>query len=174
MTLVVDASVAVGAGGSGKLKPACKPCRDFLLTILHDGHRLAWSAPIAAEWKNHAASFARGWRVQMFARRKVSLITPPEIPGLRKRIAGALATAKERAAADKDHHLLLTALESDRTIATLDEAVRTLFARACGAVVEVRAVVWVNPNHAEERPLKWLAEGAPAEQFRTLARFTGR
>lgn len=170
-TLVIDASVALGAGGGEKVKPACRPCRDFLISVLEGVHQLSWSAPIAAEWKKHAASFARHWRVQMFARRRVIRTAAPEVPGLRVRIAEALANSKERAAAEKDHHLLLAALDSDRTIASLDETVRALFSKACKSAQEVRGIVWVNPDDTTESPLDWLAKDAPAEAHRLLQNF---
>lgn len=170
-SLAIDASIAVGAGGMEKVKPASRQCRDFLIEALNSGHRLTWTNPIAAEWKKHAAGFARRWRVEMFGRRRVDRRSAPEVQGLCKRITSALKTPAERTAAAKDCHLLYAALDSDKRIASLDDLVRRLFARACPAAKEIRPLVWVNPNHDSEQPVEWLREGSPAEPQRTLERF---
>lgn len=68
----------------------------------------------------------------------------------------------------KDACLVEAALVTDRTVASLDERVRSLFHRATDRVGELRAIVWINPELQEETPLLWLERGAPAEAERML------
>ena len=169
--LVIDASVACGAGSGATPKPPSKASREFLMEVRDSGHFLILTDSISAEWKDHAAKFARTWRTSMFAKKRVEKIDIPAFPGLQKRIRNALANDGEREAADKDHHLLLAALHSDQTIASLDDTVRRLFARVCPAAAEVCNVVWVNPDKEDETPLDWLRDDAPADHARKLAQF---
>ena len=68
----------------------------------------------------------------------------------------------------KDACLIEAALATDRTVASLDESVRSLFRRAAGQVGELRAIVWVNPELEEDEPIPWLERGALAEPDRML------
>ncbi len=68
----------------------------------------------------------------------------------------------------KDFHLLEAALVTDRTVIALDEIVRALFGTACQTMGQIKSVVWVNPDKAEEQPLVWLEEGAEPEPHRQL------
>ncbi len=72
----------------------------------------------------------------------------------------------------KDFHLLEAALETDKTVISLDQTVRTLFAQAAQQVGEIRDVVWVNPDRTvEEQPIVWLQNGAPNEAHRQLSAY---
>jgi hypothetical protein len=90
---------------------------------------------------------------------------------MRDRILGALATERMREAAAKDCHLIEAALDSDRTVTSLDDTVRELLAHACDAAAELRDIVWVNPNHPRETPIEWLRDDAPSQAERTLVEF---
>jgi len=72
----------------------------------------------------------------------------------------------------KDFHLLGAALATDKTIISLDETVRELFARATQQVGEIRGIIWVNPDRTtEEQPIAWLRNGAPPEAHRQLSAY---
>ena len=68
----------------------------------------------------------------------------------------------------KDACLIETALATDRTVASLDERVRSLFRQATDQVGALRAIVWVNPELEADEPIPWLERGAPAERERML------
>ena len=157
--LVVDASVA-GEPSKG--------CRAFLEAVLELCHYIVMTPKIADEWKRHARRFARKWRVRMEARKKVQRIGSTENATLRAKIESKALRRKDREAMLKDVHLLEAAIATDRSIISLDEAARLLFADASKTISEIRNIVWVNPEKPDERPIVWLEEGANPDQERML------
>lgn len=172
--IVIDASVARAAGGEDAVHPLPKQCRDFLKTTLAVGHRAVLTPPVSAEWKKHESMFARQWRFTMMARKRLLLVNPPEDTALREAIEEAAETERGRRAMLKDTHLVEAARETDRTVVSLDDAVRGLFAAASGRVRELRSIVWANPRHEDEGCTVWLAAGAPAERRRQLGSWAPR
>ncbi|XXX76695.1 hypothetical protein WMF30_54505 [Sorangium sp. So ce134] len=68
----------------------------------------------------------------------------------------------------KDVHLIEAAQAADRTILSLDDAARGLFAGASRQVRALRTIVWVNPGSEGDRARAWLAAGAPPEAAHRL------
>lgn len=169
--LVVDASVARAAGGEDAVFPLSKQCRDFLKTTLSVCHRVVLTRAVRDEWKKHESGFARQWRTAMMARKKLILDDAAEDSSLREAIEEAAATEKGRRAMLKDVHLIEAAQATDRTVISLDDVVRALFAGAASRVRALRSVVWANPRHEAEGCLAWLTEGAPRERHRQLGAF---
>ena len=104
----------------------------------------------------------------MFARRKVRYVEIVEDNILREKVLRTANNADERQELLDDLLLIEAALATDRTVASLDESVRSLFRRAAGRVGELRAIVWVNPELEEDEPIPWLERGALAEPDRML------
>lgn len=104
----------------------------------------------------------------MFARKKAELIDSAEDWVLRGKIDQASPNDKARAAMLKDTHLLEAALVTDEVVVALDETVRALFIEAAISVGEIRNVVWINPDKADEEPLPWLEGGAKPDKKRLL------
>lgn len=96
------------------------------------------------------------------------MIGSAEDQALRSKIDQASHNEKGRAAMLKDVHLLEAALVTDEIIVALDETVRALFIEAAISVGEIRNVVWVNPDLADEEPLRWLEDGAKSDKLRFL------
>ena len=114
--------------------------------------------------------FAFEWRVSMDARKKIERINPPENEELQDKVTNTASDEDEIEAMEKDFHLLQAALATDRTVISLDETIRGLFKRASQQVGEIRNIIWVNPDRtAEEQPIAWLQNGAPAEAERRLS-----
>ena len=166
--LVIDTDVAQSSGSEEATYPRAKHCRDFLQKVLCLSHDVVMTLEISNEWKRHRSSFARGWRVSMDARRKVCRVDAPADEELRHKIEQTAIDEDEIEVMQKDFHLLEAALATDRTIVSLDEISRELFARAAQRVGEIRDIVWVNPEHTEEEPFDWLKKGAPPEEHRKL------
>ncbi|WP_437743053.1 hypothetical protein WMF39_47370 [Sorangium sp. So ce1504] len=161
--LVIDASVARAAGGAGATYPLSKQCRDALKTVLDVCHRAVMPSAIREEWNKHQSVFATQWRVAMVARKKLLLEDVPADPSLRREIETAPATEPGREAMLKDVHLVEAAQAADRTILSLDDTARGLFAGASRRVRALRTIVWVNPGAEGDRALAWLEAGAPPE-----------
>ena len=69
-------------------------------------------------------------------------------------------------------HLIEAALETDKTIISLDETVRMLYAQVSQQVGEIRDIIWVNPERTtEEQPITWLKNGALPEVHRQLSAY---
>ena len=168
--LIIDADVAGASGSKTPPGPTAKHCRDFLNTVLSLSHRVVMTAKIRDEWKRHASPFARRWRVSMDARRKVDrIIEPQENESLCTKIVNTARSERQRENIEKDFHLLQAALATDQTVISLDGTIRRLFGRASLQVGEIRGIIWVNPDKAEEQPIAWLQNGAPPEAHRRLS-----
>jgi hypothetical protein len=166
--LVIDASVARAAGGEDAVHPLPKRCRDFLKTTLATGHLAVLTPPVSTEWKKHESAFARQWRFAMMARKRLLLVDPPEDGALRDALEDAAETERGRRAMLKDAHLVEAVRDTDRTVASLDDVVRGLFAAASGRIRVLRTIVWANPRHEAEGCTAWLEAGAPPEEHRQL------
>ncbi|MBI5015412.1 MAG: hypothetical protein HZB55_07960 [Deltaproteobacteria bacterium] len=166
--LVIDASVARSAGGPTATEPRSKACREFLLSVLSICHQVVMTPEIADEWKRHQSSFARSWRVQMEGRKKVFRPGGTQDESLLQHCERTFQDPGDQEAAAKDLHLLDAALATDRTIASLDEAAKGLFATLSELARNVAAINWVNPERPEEHVIAWLAAGAQREQGRQL------
>jgi hypothetical protein len=167
-SLIIDASIAHAAGPESATHPTAKHCRDFLLAVLDVCHRITVSAAIEEEWNEHQSGFARRWRRSMFAKKKIDRIEVGADEKLRARLEASAATDRQAAAMLKDVHLIEAAVAAEQRVVALDEVVRNLFREAAPSVAPLRGIVWVNPDKEEERPLEWLAAGAPGDRFRQL------
>lgn len=166
--LVIDASVARASGGEGATHPTSKRCRDFLTAVRRICHRVVMTPEIGREWKEHQSNFTRQWRVSMQARRKVYRVDVALNDMLYDKVKQEAANDNVREAMVNDLHLIEAALITDRTVVSLDENARHLFAQAAQKVGELRNVAWVNPDAADEQPIRWLEEGARPEKNRQL------
>ncbi|MEW6378446.1 MAG: hypothetical protein AB1611_02430 [bacterium] len=166
--LVIDASVARSAGGDEATNLQSQCCRNFLQSILDICHRMVMTPQIISEWNRHQSNFARMWRVSMMARRKVDFLNDIQNSELSEKIKLVAVKENDVEAMLKDFHLIEAALASERTIISLDEIVKKLFAAASGSIGELKNVVWVNPAKEDEHPIIWLQDGAKAEKDRQL------
>ena len=158
--LVIDASVALKAGSSEIPKMPSKLCRDFLHAVLRGGHSVAFTDKIKTEWNDHAARFARSWKVQMMGRKRVILLVGAAIPGLERRALATTTLQSAKEAIQKDLHLIYAALEADRLIISLDQKIRMLFTAAKVTVAELTEIGWVNPDQDTIDVIQWLENGA--------------
>ncbi len=171
--LVIDASVAGSAGGGESTFPTSKHCRDFLRAVLAVCHRIIMTREVADEWKAHQSNFSSQWRVSMAARKKVLRLANTPDAGLHAQIQRIAPNQKDAEAMLKDSHLITAALITDRTVISLDETARGLFALTARRVGALKNIVWVNPAHVEEQPIVWLERGATPEKERLLRFRTG-
>ena len=75
---------------------------------------------------------------------------------------------KAKEAMLKDFRLLEAAIATDRTVISLDNTVRNLFAAAAEKVGEIGNIVWVNPTETDQNPIEWLEKGAKREKKHLL------
>lgn len=174
--LVIDASIARAAGPEDATAPTSKQCRDLLVAVLESIHRLTMTPEIQQEWNKHQGRFAIGWRVAMDRKNKIQEIPSPGNADLRDKVTSLIGQkiGKTRVTQEicsimlKDCVLLEAALQSGKSILSLDEKVRFHFSVATENIGEIREIVWVNPDKAEENAIAWLEAGANPEEHRQL------
>lgn len=135
-------------------------------------HRLVLSDLSAGEWDRHQSALGRQWRQQMNSMGKIVA------PRLRRnaqttadRILATVTDEGARSLMQKDMHLVTAALATDLIVVSVDDAARGHFARASGAVDEVKKICWVNPLEDSEEVVAWLENGAPVERRWLLPAF---
>lgn len=170
--LVIDADVAQSSGSDTATDIRAVNCRDFLITVREQHHKVVMTERISDEWKRHQSRFARRWRLSMEARKKVERIKTQNRDDIQNKIIDTTDNENEIDNMQKDYHLIQAALETDKTIISLDETVRGLFAFASKQVGEIQNIIWVNPDYTEEeQPITWLKNGAPPEAHRQLSAY---
>ena len=171
--LVIDTDVAQASGDENATDPRAINCRDCLMEVMANNHKIVMTRKISDEWKRHQSRFALEWRTSMDARRRVERINPPEDDVLQGNIINVSDDEDEFEVMQKDIHLLEAALETDKTVISLDDTVRTLFAMASQQVSTIRMIIWVNPERTvDEKPIEWLQNGAPSEAHRQLSAYS--
>ena len=165
---MIDADVASAAGGEHAVHPRSVHCRDYLEAVLANDHRLVITREISDEWARHQSNFSRSWRRRMYARKSVFALNVDASTSVVTRLKHVKCTEKERDAMLNDVHLIDAALATDGTVTSLDDKARTIFARASQSVVDLRSIVWANPDRPAEDPIGWLQRGAKPERERML------
>jgi hypothetical protein len=168
--LVIDTSVARGAGGEDAVHPQSKDCRDFLLAVLSVCHKIVVNPEMKKEWDGHESKFFRKWRVQMVAKGNFIFIDKDDesFLDIKAQIESLAKTYENREAMEKDCFLLELALAHDKIVISNDEKVRNLFQEISAQVIGIRGVNWINPIKPEETPIDWLKDGACLEHKRSL------
>ncbi|MDE0481355.1 MAG: hypothetical protein OXI67_02130 [Candidatus Poribacteria bacterium] len=168
--IVVNASVARAAGGEDATAFVSINCTEFLESFRDQTpHHIVMTLELSEEWDEHQSNFAAAWLANMIATKRFHYIELSQNRTLHEKIEATAPEEKDINALLKDFHLLGAALAADKTIISLDETVRELFARATQQVSEIRDIIWVNPERTmEEQPITWLQIGAPPEVPRQL------
>lgn len=106
----------------------------------------------------------------MASRRRVIFDDVPPSNKMRREIERVAATNPgEIEILRKDFHLIEAAIATDRTVVSLDEAVKRLFRTAAlSSVTAIEKIVWVNPTNTAEDSVAWLQKGAKPENTRML------
>ena len=167
--IVVNASVARAAGGAGATAPVSINCTEFFETFRGESsYYVVMTHELSEEWDEHQSNFAAEWLGNMIATKRFRYIELPENKALYNEIEATAVREEDINAMLKDFHLLGAALATDQIIISRDEVIRGLFARASQQVREIRDIIWVNPDRAEEHPIAWLQNGAQPEAHRRL------
>lgn len=171
--IVVNASVARAAGGEDATASVSINCTEFLETFRDQtSHHIVMALELSEEWDEHQSNFAAAWLANMIATKRFHYIQLPQNRILHEKIEATASQQKDINAMLKDFHLLGAALATDKTIISLDETIRTLFAQTSQQVSEIRDIIWVNPERTtEEQPIAWLQSGAPPEAHRQLSAY---
>lgn len=133
--LAIDASVLRSAGDK---QGHSSHCAALLTAVLEICHRAAFSSEIKAEWDKHQSRFSVKWRAAMVARKKM---IPLDMPAPQNSIMAQIQahpglSGVDRAALEKDAHMLAAAMASSHVIVTGDRILKTLTDGALGLPLE--------------------------------------
>jgi hypothetical protein len=158
--LVVDASLA----GRGSHET-----REVLRVILEETrHAAAFDPKLAEEWSDHETLFSYRWRASMRSRRRIVTLQDLSALPWEKRLKRLNLRPTQRAALEKDLHLIRAAVATDETILSRDRKALALFCQACTGLVDLGRIIWANPDRPEECVLDWLRAGAKPEESRQI------
>ena len=171
--LVIDADVARAAGGEKATAIVSVNCTHFLQTFQNDTtHHIVMTTKLSKEWEKHQSNYTTAWLANMIATKRFHVIKLSDNQLLYNKIFVLSNPESEINEMLKDIHLLEIALITDKTIISLDETVRKLFAKASNQVGEIKSIIWVNPVKIEsEQAIDWLKAGAPFESHRQLSEY---
>ena len=170
--IVIDVSVARGAGTSGKPQP--EACRQALAAVRDFGHRVAMSNEVQGEWmklwngqngmpRPYASLIAIQWLKDMRSSGKVDDIVLEKNSALRQRCLLGLQQNHQFAPSvepvTKDFHLAETALKSDKRVLSLDHRMFNHLHNLQEIANEVCQVMWVDP--VINPTVVWLKDEAP-------------
>jgi len=156
------------AGGEDAQATRSKQCRDLLKTVKDTDYGVVLTAMISEEWRKHQSRFARTWLVSMYAKRKVYHADAPVNQQLRSKVEQATEEEQKRNVMLKDFHLIEAALQTDKTVISVDETVRLCFHTVAQRVHILKHIIWVNPCKDDGLCIEWLHNGAESEQKRLL------
>ena len=168
--LVIDASIALAAGGFESKHPTGTMCREVLTRVLGICHRMAFGERMKDEWNRHQSAFSGTWLVKMMSMNKLVFVDDEPFIAHLETIQRHGADPGLVVVMTKDAHLLTAAIRADQRILSLDDKIRNHFGGKLRDHEEVKALVWVNPVIPDEDAIGWLNDGAPLDARRTLCR----
>jgi hypothetical protein len=168
--IIIDASIARSCGAETATYPTSARCRDFLSSVRSCQHSIVMTPDIQAEWNKHQSRFAREWLFRMARQSRIWFENSAldQQRNLSEQIGAVAKGNVELAIMNKDLLLLEAALKTDSLVTSLDEKARNPFTRVAKFIPEIQQIVWVNPDKPEEKPIDWLRDGAPADDWRML------
>lgn len=175
-SIVVDASIACSCGERGPQihELRGKAVRDFLNAMLFETeHHAVMTKEIGHEWNNHSHLFARKWRLWMDGKRRIDHLNIIPNQRLKGKIEVIDCSDSDLQFMLKDLRLIDAATGADNTVASLDETVRELYAKASTNIEELKNIAWINPTNVDEEPILWLISGAKHEDERLLRFYPG-
>ena len=159
--LVIDACIACSMGERNENG---KHCREFMTDAFlnNTNHEVVISKDIKKEWYTHGKNiYATTWLSSMQARKRVFHVKENcEDAFLRQEINALSTLPVQIEAMLKDVILLEAAIKTDRSVISMDQKARRLFAGACVCIGYIRDIQWANPCIPEEDAISWLRDGA--------------
>lgn len=132
-------------------------------------HRIVFSQEALEEWGRHESRFARQWRKEMVARRRVIFLADEAVnEAFREALSQVSLPDRARRALVKDAHLAEAADATDRIIISRDETVRSHFRSVCSDLPLLKEILWANPEIETEEVVTWIRAGARMERMRKL------
>ena len=145
LVLVVDASVARGAGHEKATAVCGVACRRILTEIKGHSHKAFFSTAIRNEWNKHQSNYSRTWRASMMARRRIVMIDPPKFTLFHTLVQDATIDNGKKVAISKDGHLIDAAVFADKRLVTLDKKLKEYIDLVLVANPNILNIIWIYP-----------------------------
>lgn len=153
--IVVDACVLRAAGTTDA--PMSSRCRAFLEKLRVSDHSVGVSPPILTEWVKHASRWSHRWRLRMTDLGKIRDVKWVRNNDLRRAIRTYLDESSQESA-EKDAHLIETALQLDEVVVSTDSTARGLFRQIASQMPSVARITWLHPVEAHSECCSYLDE----------------
>jgi hypothetical protein len=168
MKFVVDACIACSMGAPETTDPISKNCRDVLMHIFTQSHKIVVSDHLFDEYQRNASRFFNDWFLTMLWKKRVEDVNGCENLKLRQRIKKRICDnhndEEEQKAIIaivlKDVHLLESALITDNFIISNDNKCKNHLIRLIKSDEEklgIAIIIWVI---ADEKLIEWFENGA--------------
>ncbi|MBX3270663.1 MAG: hypothetical protein KF729_10395 [Sandaracinaceae bacterium] len=157
MRLVIDTNVLRGASRTAGATPPGSTLREVLATVLGICHRAVVSPQLAREYRQPASTYGERWLSAMHRKGKVASVDAKETKRARRwKQSPALVSDAQRAALEKDLHLVLAAMEADGVVVSCETNVRDLL-RKVMTEEDVANLGWAL---VDSKTVAWLTSGA--------------
>lgn len=160
MRLVVDVNIVHSSGGITAIHSTALKCREVLLTIYENQHKIVISSDLRHECVRHATPFSVSWYYQMKRNNLIEDIHDVRDETLREKILGCFPSDSVKKKVKKDIHLIEAALKTDKKILSNDQKERKKYCHASSSVTELNAIIWVNHLKNHDQVVNWLRCGA--------------
>ena len=155
--LVIDANVLRGASRTAGADPPGSTLRAVLVAVLTICHRAVTSPQLEREYATHASAFGTRWLSAMQRKGKVGGVLAAETKRARRwKQSAALTSPKQKAALEKDLHLVLAAMEADGVVVSCETHVRDLLRR----VMTPEDMAHIGWALVDDHTVAWLEGGA--------------
>lgn len=139
-SFIVDADIARSAGLS--VHPVSKGSRETLDGILKNEHEAKFCKTLLGEWKKHRSNYASTWFTSMFSKKCILIIEHKNQTKLL--IQNSTLTENEKAIADKDSHVVDSALSGNSIIISNDITARAAFSNLATQHKSLSVLYWAH------------------------------
>lgn len=169
--LVLDASLSLGSNDL-MFNPvgdiAGDRNRKCLQAVWEEEHMAVFNRQLQREWRTHASPYAKLW-LQNMIRKSRTLIAEGDVFSRLKEPACRCQTPDaQRAALEKDFHLVQSALATGQVILSNETRFPRYVANACPAVPELLGLHFGGPSVEGEPCRLWIKAGAEKERTRRI------
>jgi hypothetical protein len=169
--LVLDASLATSSRDSMFNPVSGLPGdnnRRFLDAVWEEEHVAVFNSQLQREWRDHASPSALTWLQRMIQKSRTLVEEGIEFSVLQEPACACQASEEQRAALQKDFHLVQSALATGQLIVSNETRFPRHVVAACASVQDLLLLHYGNPAIEGEACRLWIKAGAEKEPDRRI------
>ena len=169
--LVLDASLAAGSKDSMFNPISGLPGdenRKLLEAVWEEEHVAVFNSQLRREWRDHAGVSARAWLQRMDQKERILVNEGSEFSVLQQAACDCQASDRQKAALEKDFHLVQSALATGQVIVSNETRFPRYVAIACASVKQLQVLHYANPTVEGDACRLWIKAGAEKEPSRRI------